>query len=150
MIYTVVINSEEAENTFATLNSANYFIDWSFLPQQKKYKVSFSFTTMKGEFDNDNISQIYIDFTASPNTYEISSSANTWRKTTNFLGLVHPVVNSGSLDSRLCASIIDNPPIYINGRPSNNKFSVKFYDMTKVLYDPVVNYILTLSFEEMD
>lgn len=150
MIYTVVLNSTKGTKlTTNNWSEISYGIDWSFLPQGRKYKVSFSFHSKKGTFTGDNIVEVYADFTASPTTYEANGNAQ--QKITNMLGLIHPELVTVSTDVMLQANSTDNAPIFINDRPNNNFFTITlrtFYETTSTKFNIGTDYIMVLSFEE--
>lgn len=146
MIYTVVLNSRNYFSNGGNNSSITYGIDWSFLPQGKKYKVSFSFNSKRGTFTADNVIQVYADFTGSPTTYEANGTVS--QKVSNFLGVLHPELISSGNDSHLQAHSTDNTPIFINDRPSNNTFTIRLLDNTGTAYNPAVDYLMVLSFEE--
>lgn len=151
MIYTVVIHSGQAYNiATAPSNALTYVFDWSVLPQFKKYKLRFTFTSGLEDLLMDDIVQIVVDFTASPNTYEIDEINKNRRCASNQIGLAYPVYGYGAGNSRLYAGVNDNVPITLNDRPSNNMFTVKLYDLDDNPYATTIGYVLTLSFEEIE
>ncbi len=149
MIYTVVFNSLQHQSMPTANNRGTvlYGIDWSFLPQGKKYKVTFSFNCKKGTYTADNALQIYIDFTGSPNVYQANGIIQQSRS--NFLGLLFPDMVSATTDVHFIATPHDNPPIMITDRPSNNVVTIRILDNTGASFNLAVDYILVVNFEEV-
>lgn len=158
MIYTVVLNSKNnsGTSTIQTNRGTRYYnIDWSFLPQGKKYKVSFTFKSTRIQttaLTADTLIQLNVNFTGSPNTYVAVPTGG--RNVSNLLGVIYVENVSDNTDQRYQALLTDNLPIFLNDRPSNNQFLVQMYGVGGVEYvtpnTAGLEYILTLLFEEMD
>lgn len=153
MIYTVLINSKTYQSTETPdpLNKGYlaFNIDWSFLPQGKKYKVGFALVSKSSTLINSSsIIQLHANFTASPEVYFAQYSYQ--RIPTNFIGIVRSQnASTSATDFRLDASFTDNAPIMIHDRPSNNAFVIRMYDVDGGAFTFDMDYVLTLSFEEI-
>lgn len=149
MIYTVVFNSTNYQSiaTAGNRGSITYGIDWSFLPQGKKYKVSFTFNSRQGTFTSSNALSLYADFTGSPLVYQAGSTIQ--KQTSNFLGLLFPVMVSANTDTHFVATSLDNSATMITDRPSNNLITIRLLDHTGATYNLAVDYILSITFEEV-
>ena len=68
----------------------------------------------------------------------------------DFLGSIyHTPSGSSATNAYLSANITSNPPMFLEGRPKNNNFSVQITAGVDLAYPNVLsNYTLTLSFEE--
>ena len=149
MIYTVVLNST-SKVVGSTTTNALFNFDWSYLPDNEKYKMSYTFcsdaiamTTLA------TIPCLYVQLSQS-NIY--TNSITTGATTTNMIGVLSPF-NIGAV-SFLYADTQINSPIYLNHKPVNNVIKVdiltnasppvNWADSSAVA---VQNYILTLTFE---
>lgn len=154
MIYTVILNSTNYSSIATAGNRGNisYAVDWSFLPQGKKYKVSFSFQSATAALaiaSNPSFIYLYADFTGSPLTYEGGSLIQ--QKTSNCLGLLFPGIGSSSTTiASYKASASENDSIVIADRPNNNTFSVRLLLANGNVYALAQDYALKLSFTELD
>ena len=146
--YTIVLNSTTknsgGSNTFAT-----YSFDWNILPDQP-YNVYFQFVaTDHSTYAAANIpaAQIVIELGQSTNTFATVSNVQSAR-TSTYLGSLRKTVSSGN-NFYLYANKNDNPPIYISGHPTNNRFLVAVLTDQGLGYDAssLGSYILTLYFE---
>jgi hypothetical protein len=155
MNYTVLINSKTYQSTETPdPNNKGYLafnIDWSFLPQGKKYKVGFALVSKSSTLINSsNVIQLHANFTASPEVYFAQYSYQ--RIPTNFIGILKcdNVPTATTTEYRLVASFTDNAPIMIHDRPSNNAFVIRMYDVDGAAFTFDMDYVLTLSFEEIN
>jgi len=152
MIYTVILSSAINSSVAVAGSRGNisYAIDWSFLPQGKKYKVSFSFQSATASLpiaSNPTLIQLHVDFTASPLVYEGGSTIQ--QRNSNCLGFIFPGLGSGTTNiANYKASASDNDPIVINDRPSNNIFTVRLLNLGNI-YALAQDYFLKLTFTEI-
>jgi len=146
--YTIVLNSTTknsgGSNTFATYN-----FDWDVLPNQP-YNVYFQFVaTDHSTYAAANIpaAQIVIELGQPTNTFATVSNRQ-GATTSTYLGSLRKAVSSGN-NFYLYANKTDNPPIYISGHPTNNRFIVAILTDQGLGYDgsSLSSYILTLYFE---
>lgn len=138
-----------------------YTTNWtSILPENKSFKVSFSFVS-----ETDDLA--IINFTNVPivrcnlgqsNTYANLSSNATSFTTTNALGFLRlvpmPSNNIASTvdDGYLLAEQKTNPPIYLLQRPSNSTLEIEIHDgLSNTNYvNSIPEYVLTIHFEEVE
>jgi hypothetical protein len=135
-----------------TTGEATYSLDWSFLPVNKQYNISFSFVSDKTNIHAyNNIAVITISL-GQINSYRTSFSSYTGRPT-DFLGGLVPYITRN--DSFLYADTKTNVPICLMGRPRTNRFDVKILSLntglpwTDFADEPIGTYGLTLAFEEV-
>jgi len=163
--YNVVLNSN-----FCTFDSAgntnsnkNYYIDWSSILPDKKFKLTFSFISKTCIINTlVQIPIITIDFLNQANNYKCQQSSTTYQATSsNILGLIFPsyLLSANSPFSFLRADKDYNTPIYLS-RPRQNYFNVSMINNNN---PPVLwvdesaptpldfpAYVLILSFEECE
>lgn len=142
--YTVVFNSIIAPNSVVG-EVFNY--DWGQLPN-KPYKVTFSFIGTIDTITNNTIAVIYMDL--GQQSSMVASLNGTTGSKNKILGCLLP--SGTGANNFLYADTHTNPPIYINGRPTNNTVFIEIHtnasgSMTN--YSPTAwEYILTLNLEE--
>ena len=145
--FTLVINSNN--RSVGNANFAIYNFDWSVLPDVPYY-LSFSFTAS----DNANYvlatassASIYIDFGENTQTYTCLVN-NHGAPSSQYIGSLRKRHVSGT-NHCLYADQNTNPPVYLNGRPTNKNFLIRIFTDNLALYDVSLlgSYILTLYFE---
>ena len=145
--FTLVINSIYRSNGNA--NFAIYNFDWSVFPDVPYY-LSFSFTAS----DNANYvpatassASIYIDFGENTQTYTCIAN-NYGAPSSQYIGSLRKRHVSGT-NHCLYADQNTNPPVYLNGRPTNKIFLIRIFTDNLALYDVYLlgSYILTLYFD---
>ena len=160
--YNVVINSSycTTDSSGNTTSNKNYYIDWSSILPDKKFKLTFSFISEACIINTlVQIPIITIDFLNQANidicqtTYQATSS--------NILGLIFPsyLLSANSPFTFLRADKDYNTPIYLS-RPRQNYFNVRMVnnnnpptlwvdESTPTPLD-FPAYVLILSFEECE
>jgi len=144
-IFNFIFNSEIG--TGAT-TSENFFFDWSRIPDVP-YTVSFSFTSAIATLTNTAVPNVFVDLGQS-NTFIVMPQNATLSQQSNYLGSLRP---SGTGASQyLMSAEPDNPPLYLNGRPTNNNILISI--KTNGIYQTVditpapVKYTLSLCLKE--
>lgn len=158
--YNLYLNSSKAINfdgTSATNpNDLTYNINWSFLPDRKKFKVTYSFssqnitnltprdvTVLMAYFDNNSS---YV-----PQSYSVSSGKF-------HLGLIMPSSSTvnGATANILSSSLYDHPPIMLHNRPFNSNLRIELQTLQEATATyafevaTTSRYVLILHFEEVD
>lgn len=153
MIYNLFLNSTTdapLTNYASAIDPLNtgqriYAINWDFLPENKKYKVTFRFISKSASLTANDLIFLTANFGTSLNSF---SGGNRVEKNPNILlGIVKPRQISSSTDCQFSSLTKDNSFIMIN-RPTNNFLEIKLMSSLSVQYPLAVNYILVLSFEE--
>ena len=142
--YTVVFNSLISGNSVVG-ETFNY--DWGQLPNVP-YKVTFSFVSTVATLVNNIIPVIFLD---------LGQQSSILATTTGTTGLKNKLLGclfySGTgAGSYLYADTHTNPPIYLNGRPTNNNVFIELHTNsasagTNYPID-TIEYVLTLNLEE--
>ena len=154
MIYNLFLNSTTdipLTNYYSAVLDTNrgqrvYAVDWSFLPEDTKFKVSFKFISKNASLTGANVYNIVTNFTQ-PNSV---SGGNEMRRYTNtILGTVKPRMVTGTTDVQLIANPLNNDPIVLNERPSNNLLEIKVLDFANAQYNSPLDYLMIISFQEM-
>lgn len=153
MIYQVNLDSS---NKYAGTNNAQltYAVDWSFLPENKKFKVTFSFLHKKrsvsGGFSSNFTNYIECNFGSAFENYSGSSVVE--KRQNYFLGIILPkkVFLNNATENILCALPPHNKPVYIHSRPSNNFVTITIRQNTFALSSVISDYSMALFFEEID
>ena len=146
-IFNIVLNSDVG--TGITQNS-NFFFDWSRIPDVP-YHVSFSFTSAVATLTNTTVANIFVDLGCS-NTFLAGPSSGFNAYNSMYLGSLTP--SGTGANNYLWSAETDNPPIYLNGRPTNNNIQVQIHQniITQMTdYTPApVKYTLCLCFRAVD
>ena len=145
--YTIVFNSIQSSDA---INNETYNYDWGQLPN-KPYKITFSFVATIANLTNSLLAVLYMDLNqqCSMVAPSLTSSSTTGLKN-NYLGTL--LYSGTGANTYLFADTHTNPPLYINGRPTNNNVIIELHTnqlggMTN--YAPATfEYILTLNLEE--
>ena len=155
-IVNVVINSNQKLNG-GTNNDCDYFIDWSaILKDRTPYKLHFCYVGQPNTLTiASKLAQIQVDFQLEQ---YLNNSSLTGAPTTQTIGALRSFYLNGTLNY-LYADDANNPAIYLNNRPYNNRFRVRVLnnDATPTVWvdnagTPVANnnYMMILSFQEVD
>ena len=156
MIYNLFINATTNVplTNYYSAQDANdrgqriYAVDWSFLPEDKKFKVSFRFNSLGGSFTSNNL--LYITTSFGPNANSVSAGSSVARKPNNILGILKVRQGTTATTDLCLASFPDNNrPLFLNGRPNDNLLEIKIMSNPTTQYNLGVDYILILSFEEV-
>lgn len=155
-IVNVIINSNQKING-GTNNNAEYFIDWgAILKDRTAYKLHWTYVGQPNTLTaSSKLAQVVVDFQTQ--NY-LNNTSLTGAPTTQTIGHLRSFYLNGTINY-LFADDGNNTPIYLSNRPYNNRFRVQVLtnDATPVAWTdnagtPVANnnYILTLSFQEID
>ena len=156
-IVNVVLNSNNAL-TGSTNNNATYNIDWSaILKPRQAYKMHWCYVGQSNVITAaSKIAQVQIDFQMEQ---YLGRSSTFGAPISLTIGCLRTFYVNGTINY-LFADDNNNPPIYLKNRPGNNTFRVQvltndsppvaWVDNTAVTPVANGNYILTLSFQEMD
>jgi hypothetical protein len=146
-IYNVILQSSIGDGT--TTSNDTYFYDWSLIPNVP-YIVTFSFQSAFATFTSGTVvPSIYVDLTQQHNEIAVAqSSTATYRG--QFLGNLK-YAYGGTAVNALTADVNTNPPTFLNGRPSNNLFTLEIRGTATTEFTPPCGpYCLILSFQEAD
>jgi hypothetical protein len=157
MRYNLFLNST-TDNPLTNYYSANatanrgqrvYAVDWSFLPENKKYEISFRFASKSGTYTADNL--LYVTATIGLLSTTATGSSITARKNNRVLGVLKPRQASPTVnDIQLSALASDNEPLTILSRPADNYLEILIMDATTGLqYNLTTDYVLILTFTEI-
>ena len=155
MIYNLYLNSlanTPLTNYYSAVLSTNrgqriYAVDWSFLPDNKQFEVSFKFLSRGLTLTANDIYNLTANFTQ-PNC--ISAGSDIRRNTNSILGVIKPRQVTSSTDVQLVANPKDNEPIFLLKRPVDNFLEIKILDNDGAQYNLGQDYIMIISFEEVN
>ena len=155
MSYNLYINSTVYHPS--TISAANvsqrvYAVDWSFLPKNKKFKVSFHYLSGRGQLNPDNTGYIVMNLNNSSN---VTSSSLVEYKSTNMIGFFMPVIGSTRAaagipsDISMIANPNDNPSFILSSNSLNSLVEIILYNLdgTQFVMPINKNYQMTLYFE---
>ena len=151
-IYTISIGSG-TRIAGTAVNNATYNIDWSILPANKSFRVSFSFVSSTVNITSyTSIALLQVDL-GGTDTYRISSIGSTFTINSPTVGILTPHVLSTTTFLRGEAQA--NNKIFIKSRPVNNIFTVNIFTPIGAYWTDNVaviptSYVLILSMEEVD
>ena len=144
--YNIVLNSAKNYSVGASQASVTYAIDCHFL-EPGQYEVHFTFVSNVLNVTGSDVGNIFINFGGNQQSFHAFNT--TTASSINYLGITKPYIIGTS--SFLLAEDNTNPPIFLNGRPTNNLFTVEVYqnDFT-TLFTPATgsfpDYVLHLKF----
>jgi len=155
-IVNIVLNSNNAL-AGSTTSNATYFIDWgAVLDDRKPYRMHWTYVSQSNTITAaTKVAQVQVDFQT--RAY-LNRSSQMGAPNTQTIGALRTFYVNGTVNY-LFADDNNNPPVYLDSRPQNNIFRVQILtnDATPVAWTdnagtPVApgNYLLTLSFTEMD
>lgn len=120
--YTVVLNSlTPATKTGTGAELCTYRIDWSSIMPDIPYEVHMTYIGEVNNITMATLPMVYIDFGVPPNVFVAANT--TTALTSQYVGFLESYLVGAS--SYLHAEDGTNVPIYLNGRPRNNEFSVR-------------------------
>ena len=139
--YSAVSATDHSQRVFA--------IDWSFLPHDKKFKVSFKFSSRAATLTNSD--QIYVTANFLPNSTTLAGSSVIQQLNTSLLGLLKVrAATPSNADMQYVSNPNDNLPVYLFGRPTNNFLEIvlKTYAGANANFTNLIWYMV-ISFEEV-
>ena len=135
-------------------NKRTYVTNWnSILPPDKEFKVTFSY--MSGTFIVPSpvavVMTLFVDLGQTCSFAALGTTAAPGGfQATTFLGSI-PIV-AIDVQEYYVASTVDNPPVYLRGRPYNNLTTVHLHNgLVQTNFNTPIpsDYVLTLCFEEV-
>jgi hypothetical protein len=131
MSFTLVFRSDNGiKGVGGTTQSVGYNFNWSFLPDDSEYEMSFAFVSRDaGALTADtqyelrltglgSITQCYL-----PTTASVANSSTT-------IGLLRP--DSVANTHYITANYADNPPVHLLQRPKGSNFNVEIWNLDGV------------------
>jgi len=148
-IYNVVLNSNFGSG--AITNNKSYCVNWSNLPDDKKFKLTWSFTCSSNvAYALGIINYVFCDLGQSQQIFTSQNSLLNYR--CDFLGSLKLRASTGKYTTFACV-MTSNPPLFLDRKPTNNIINVGIFNgsatqnqLSTVIPD---NYTLILSFEEL-
>ena len=150
-----------SNNYYSTTNTANtlnrtYAVDWTFLPKDKHFKITFNFCSNRFQSALNANDRQYLVLTNLGGYNSFTGDNNVDKNVNNILGGLKlkqaSKRTSGGLqtDMHYRANAKSNPAIYLNDRPSSNFLTI---DIISILgsTDASVSsqYYIELCFEEI-
>lgn len=154
MIYNLFLNSTTntpLTNYVSAVSAANrgqrlYAVDWTFLPQNKKFKVSFKFVSRQLVLTANSIYYVSANFTQPTS---VTAGSVVTRKPNTILGTLKPRRVSSDTDCQLTSNPDDNEPVYLLDRPANNFLEITILDTSTALqYNLAADYLMVLTFDD--
>jgi hypothetical protein len=154
MSYNLYINSTDYHPS--TISEANvsqrvYAVDWSFLPNNKKFKVSFDYASGRGQYNPDQTGYIVMNLNNSSN---VTNSEIVEFQSTNIIGFFMPVARSTRnaagipSDIAMIANPDDNPQFVLCSNSLNGLLEVLLYNLDGTQFTMAnQKYQMTLHFE---
>jgi len=122
-IYNITLNQVQATSGAST--NASYNVDWdNLLPSDKKFKLTFSFNASNNWVISNKIPYITTNLLG----YTYKNATNGFQNS-YLLGTLRRDIAFGNW-CNFYASVIDNPPIYLERRPMNPNLNIKILDNT--------------------
>lgn len=130
----------------------NFFLDWAVaLPKQGKYIVRFAFVCNDmGTGIIYSGESIFMDIGQRQSVLFANSKNNSSMnfKRTDYLGSLFTSPQYIAYYEAFSTGIYDNPPIYLNSRPTNNNVSISFLNWYGAQFPRALNdWVLNLNFQ---
>ena len=143
MSFSVLIDSVNGNG--ANRYSLSYYFNWENTPQyQGKYKLYMNFIAKGNSLTGDSVAMISTNIGCTQRSFtakQTNGSSNN-----NILGYVKPW-QTGTTQN-LYADYFVNPPVIIEGKPTNNNFTINILNLDSTAYTALTqDYILNLYFE---
>ena len=150
-----------SNNYYSTTNTANtlnrtYAVDWTFLPKDKHFKVTFNFCSNRFQAGTTLNNRQYLELTNLGGYNSFTGGNNVEKNVNNILGglkikQASKRTSAGQqTDINYRANDKSNSPIYLNDRPSSNFLTI---DIISILGSPdaslTAQYYIKLCFEEI-
>tara|TARA_R110002153_G_scaffold108887_1_gene249599 strand:- start:336 stop:785 length:450 start_codon:yes stop_codon:yes gene_type:complete len=146
--YVVQLNSRVA---LTGVNNANQTYAFDFLGfEEGAYMVDFTYHGEANDLAKTNTCSIFSNFTT---PYVLTAGTATGAQTTNYLGTL--TETSGTADGAFTSTYLENAPIHLAGRPTNQIIEIQMRDGNNALYTDnagaeLANYIMVLRFRRCD
>ena len=146
--YVVVLNSRVA---LTGANNANQTYAFDFTNfEEGSYLVDFTYHGEANDLARTNTCSIYSNFASS---YVLTAGANTGAQTSAYLGTL--TETSGTADGAFTSTYLENAPIHLAGKPTNQIIEIQMRDGNNALYTDnagaeLANYIMVLRFRRCD
>jgi hypothetical protein len=144
-----ILNSAVGTATGLAGVDESFFIDWSRLPN-KPYNLTFTFFTSGTNVLITPLINIFVDL-GQQSQMAVSSLDSQVCGRAGYLGKL--IWSGGGVNNSLRALLNENPPLYLEGRPTQNTVRVELIknDGTYQPYTAIVSgYTLQLCLEEVD
>jgi hypothetical protein len=135
-------------------NSARtYNVDWTFLPLNKRFKVTFSYMSAAAATVSglNNVMALLLNLGQTSNFY---CTGTPGLQMSQYVGTLRITIGLSAAYAYYFADVTSNPPIYLEQRPAQNVLTVQLCDglsLTTPFTTPVPeDYVLTLAFEEVE
>jgi len=143
--YRVILQSLLATSG-AAVNFKTYYYDWSQL-KDCHYKLTFTYSSSVITLSTTQTAYLFVGLTQSYNNITSDQSGQITEYRGDYLGSLYHT--RGQSFPYLSANQKSNPPIYLDGRPRANIFSVEIKANVNTAFPfGSANYTLILSFEE--
>lgn len=151
----------DGDNYFSTLTSDTnyshrvYAIDWSFLPDNKKFKMTFNFQTkartVNGFNAGANIIRLRCSFEGKFQQ-NINGSNQASKQSNDFIGcVVIKRASNTTNDNHILTLPHHNPPTFLPSKPTGNFITVETINNTDIRNTGLTgSYLMTLFFEALD
>jgi hypothetical protein len=128
MSFTLVLESDNGvKGSGGTTQSVGYNFNWSFLPDDSEYDLTFSFVSRDaGALVADSQYELRLNGLGSI-TRCYAPTANAVANSSAVIGLIKP--NSVANTHYLTSNFADNPPIHLLERPSGNYFTAEIWNV---------------------
>ena len=150
MIYNLYLNSTVYHPLTASASNRGlriYGLDWSFLQQYTRYKITFRFVTKKGSYTGDDNYVVSANF--GPLFSSFTGGKNVEQKSNLNLGVLScRQGTTANTDLQLYALPGDNAAVSMNDRPSNNYIEILLFGIDGNQCTLTVDYLMVISFTE--
>jgi len=135
-------------------NNKSFFVDWDRLPDNKSFKLTFTFSTLQTNNLFTQLPNLYCNL---GQNYDILVNSNGDNLRGGYLGFLQPIGFSTGAGvttyTGFMANTTTNPPIFLDRRPQNTQVTIEIKSSTSTntaYLTSLSDYTLVLSFEELE
>lgn len=152
MSINLVLNSDNS--LFYNAGLARFFVNWSQFfedDSHAKYDMTFSFISIPDStVDDEDLYVIAFDNLGSTlKTITPIGQNGVGSTSSTIMGIVKPERVQNSSENRLFSNYLDNPPVTIWGRPSENLLEVSFKDLDNVIANKEPHFVMIVRFQKL-
>ena len=153
MIYKVNLDSSDFYSSLTEPNHSHriYAIDWSFLPEHKRFKMTFSMVSKKRTLNGFNAGANIIRVRCNLGGMFQQNKNGSNNGNNDFIGcIVIKRASDDTNDNRIKTLPHHNPPTFLPSRPTGNFITVEIVNNNETLNLGLSgSYCMTLFFEEI-
>ena len=152
MSINLVLNS--SNSLFYNTGLARFFVNWSQFfedDSHAKYDMTFSFISKPEATidDNDLFVVTFENLGSTLKTIAPIGQSGVGSTSSTIMGIIKPERVQNASSNRLFSNYLDNPPVTIWGRPTENLLEVSFKDLDNALGTKDPHFVMIVRFHKL-